>query len=327
MTPYLKDRKIGKLSFDREIFKIYVKMMEHTGRQYQIVDRNDLLPHFLPIVNICPLPDMSKKKVLPYYDINIMEAETILKMGKRINVMWSGGIDSTSVLSSFLIAGAKPDQLYVTMTTDSIDEYPWFYHNIIDGKIEHSNFVTPIEQQLLSLSEDFVHVTGEHLGSYTGGIYHENEDHNASYKKYLDPEIVEFLSPSINACPRPIVNMSDYRWYTKIYLTWQGWHIRKFLLSDYFTNNLIHFGNNDLFHYWTLFTEDKEDWHFAKIGHKKIIFEYTKDEEYFRTKERQKSIITYNNSHIQGWWGALTKEPIDPLSTGIFIEDGKYIIR
>lgn len=55
---------------------------------------------------------------------------------RRIAIMWSGGIDSTCMLSSFIKNAHNLDQLVVYCNHNSIKENPEFYKNHILGKIE-----------------------------------------------------------------------------------------------------------------------------------------------------------------------------------------------
>ena len=47
--------------------------------------------------------------------------------GRKIRLMWSGGMDSTCALCSLLMCNIDLDQLEVIMSYESIIEYPWFY--------------------------------------------------------------------------------------------------------------------------------------------------------------------------------------------------------
>ena len=87
-----------------------------------------------------PIPDASGfSKTLE--DVMLETAQKIWDLGKKINVFWSGGIDSTGVLVAFLRT-AKPgdlDRLCVCYSegsaTSSVSEYPEFYADFIDGKL------------------------------------------------------------------------------------------------------------------------------------------------------------------------------------------------
>jgi hypothetical protein len=328
LQPFLEEDN-STLNYKQNlILKKHVKFVNYIGKKYPIVDRLGKMPHFLPVYNMFPLPDMNKKKVLPYRDLTLSEADKFIKTNRRINVYWSGGIDSTSIIVSFLMAGIKLDQLHITLTNKSIEEYPWFYHNIIDKKIQHSSLDKDICQQLLDIPKDYLNVTGELVGVYFGGenkTLGDNRNYKDSYRNHMDADMIEFFEPMILASPRPIVSISDFKWAAKFYLWWQYFYIRKFLLSDYHRDNTVHFGDNNLFQYWTLFTEEERA--DRKYMLRKLIFDFTKDIDYFNNKRPSQSIMSRINDDISGWSGSLTEKPISYTSSRVYLREGKYIIE
>jgi hypothetical protein len=71
-------------------------------------------------------------------DERAVELATIAKMqGKRILVWWSGGIDSTLVLSSFIknLSASDLEIVTVLLSSESIGEHPEFYKNFIHNRI------------------------------------------------------------------------------------------------------------------------------------------------------------------------------------------------
>ena len=69
-------------------------------------------------------------------DLLDRRAVELLSMPSRIAVMWSGGIDSTCVLTSLIKNTSQSDQLVVYLNNNSINENPEFYKNFILDKIE-----------------------------------------------------------------------------------------------------------------------------------------------------------------------------------------------
>lgn len=71
-------------------------------------------------------------------DQRAIELAAIAKMqNKRILVWWSGGIDSTLVLSSFIknLSSADLELVSVLLSSESVLEHPEFYKNFIQGRI------------------------------------------------------------------------------------------------------------------------------------------------------------------------------------------------
>ena len=89
-----------------------------------------------PTSNILYIPDVDEKpKVTRESITDLMDAraEEVIKNNQDnenpIIVSWSGGVDSTALVCSMLKNGCK--SFKVVFTEASIEEYPWFYENII----------------------------------------------------------------------------------------------------------------------------------------------------------------------------------------------------
>lgn len=133
-----------------------------------LMDRTGVLKTGLKAINKHPIP--TPGKVGSFQDICDDRATSILneaeETGKRIDVHWSGGIDSTVALVSFL-RNALPDDLgriRIVMTKGSIDEYPEFYDKWVKGKLnvffmeDDPNY----KGRQYYIDEEAITVTGEH---------------------------------------------------------------------------------------------------------------------------------------------------------------------
>lgn len=100
-------------------------------------DRFNLLNHHQPFVfadiaDPIPSPDSTTQ----ISDICDARAKEIIALGKPITVMWSGGVDSTAILSSLLKNGVDKSLLTVAHAPSSVDEYPWFYKHLGDISVK-----------------------------------------------------------------------------------------------------------------------------------------------------------------------------------------------
>ena len=68
-----------------------------------------------------------------FEDICYETAQLLINLNKPISIFWSGGIDSTCLLATFMKLVSDPKQIRVVMTPKSIEEYPWFYEEKIKG--------------------------------------------------------------------------------------------------------------------------------------------------------------------------------------------------
>ena len=122
-------RKIKNPSYDLEIFR-------------QLHDKLELIPFLIDRSKTIKLPVNcyfdEKYNIPDYVDTNdsflesgINAVKIVEKENKNIYILWSGGIDSTYVLCSFLASHIDKKTVTIVCNHNSIAEYPWFWHNII----------------------------------------------------------------------------------------------------------------------------------------------------------------------------------------------------
>lgn len=90
----------------------------------------------------CPMPDLSINESRSLNDLMDLRGQEIYRHActhnKKIMVMWSGGIDSTSVIVSLLKAvptNEQKDRIIICLSPDSVLENLAFYKNFISTKI------------------------------------------------------------------------------------------------------------------------------------------------------------------------------------------------
>lgn len=81
------------------------------------------------VKNLYPLFERYPSK--SFTDICLARARDLISKDLRIDLYWSGGIDSTVALCSLLMVGVPRDQLNVMHTIYSIFEYPVFYEKVV----------------------------------------------------------------------------------------------------------------------------------------------------------------------------------------------------
>jgi len=83
-------------------------------------------------------------------DLLDRRATELLAQDRRIAVMWSGGIDSTCVLSALIKNTNDLEQIVIYHSAKSVEENPHFYQEFIEGKIECRETAT------LNVTDEFV---------------------------------------------------------------------------------------------------------------------------------------------------------------------------
>jgi hypothetical protein len=265
--------------------------------------------------NIPKLPAVFNKT---YEDICLERAQRIMQHSKNINkpitVLWSGGIDSTTVLVSFLRACPNDlDNIYVALNTNSIIENPRFYYDYV-----RKNFnLLPSENIFDLLNGNSLMVGGEFNDQLFGSdILKEVKDFNGmdlvNAKRTKDNIVPFFLSKGFtkegankwydlldnhikNVCPVDINTVHLFFWWYNFCFKWQSVYYRipsrmtnQALLSDEFLSKYYwQFFESEDFQIWSMLNPDKKinkTWESYKIEAKKFIFDFNKDQDYFDNK-------------------------------------------
>lgn len=244
---------------------------------------------------------------------------------KPLQVLWSGGIDSTLVLCSLLEAAeaaGRTDLLEVVLTIESVQEYPGFFDRYIRRRLRT---VTASHPVFSYLDDDKTIVTGEHgdqlfgsdyLAKYvpTGTAWLPWEDVLPLIitGKLGDPaqaaRVIDYLRPQIAQAPVPIVTVFDLFWWLNFSLKWQHVTFRTVIYKrtrhrkTYDT--LVHFFRDPRFQAWCLANRDQaidDDWKSYKRVAKEVILEFTGDEGYFEEKEKMVSLQGYSQVTETNW--------------------------
>jgi len=90
------------------------------------------------------LPQHTSLKLSEIYDQRALEIFGIaVKTNKNIVIQWSGGVDSTSMLTAFLknLSRADQEKIIIAMSVNSFVENPIFYQNYISKKLKIVNWL------------------------------------------------------------------------------------------------------------------------------------------------------------------------------------------
>eukprot|EP01060_Flectonema_neradi_P038814 TRINITY_DN8274_c0_g1_i3.p1 TRINITY_DN8274_c0_g1~~TRINITY_DN8274_c0_g1_i3.p1 ORF type:complete len:666 (+),score=63.68 TRINITY_DN8274_c0_g1_i3:46-2043(+) len=103
----------------------------------------------------------------------------------------------------------------------------------------------------------------------------------------------KWIAPHLEKCPIKVKTTFDLLWWLNITLKWQHVVLRIFnfrkVLSQRDLDSVVHFFNTDYFQQWSFANHDKKlpdkkKWSTYKHPLKKYIFDYTKDEDYYKNK-------------------------------------------
>jgi len=243
---------------------------------------------------------------------------------KPIALFYSGGIDSTLMLITFmkiLSSQELRDRILVCMSPLSIYENSRFYFDHVLKKctIKSSHlFSSMLDQSVIILG-------GEHndqlFGSDILAQVINRYGYDSIHKPYTKDFIIQFLcyrGLSIaaaeiwfdnidhhikNYAPCEISTVFDFFWWLNFCFKWQCVYFRMLVRIDVVSRNNIdenfvnnyyhHFYSTDYFQKWSMCNPQekiRDSWKGYKIGAKEIIFKFDKNENYFKHKTKRGSL-------------------------------------
>ena len=289
-----------------------------------LIDRTHTLDTGVPFVVLDPI-SVLRTTSLSFDEICALRAEYIATadVNKVIRVFWSGGIDSTVTLIAlikYLKHVGSLGRLKVLLSKESIEEYPTFYRDVIEQKLDYTLISGTIYDHI---NDNEINVTGEHgdqlFGSdklkyaiLSGEAYRPYEDvlpyfmsRKLGTDKYTT-SIIEYLSMQVKASPVEIKTYYDYLWWMNFSLKWQNVSLRLLygLGKSYKDLNysFFHFFQSVDFQNWSISNHHrkiKSDWKTYKFIAKDYIYTYHKDKNYFINKEKEPSLkeVLINKTH------------------------------
>lgn len=289
------------------------------------VDRLDIVKFPFKFHNYFPVPTDLSNFNKTYSDVCMERAQELLikakKLSKPLLIFYSGGIDSTAVLASFIMAGADKNDIVVALTPASITENPKFYWNHIRGKyriVSSENFDT--------IMKDYISVSGEvndqlmgnellftkNLFSHSCDFMFEKFNENnvtdiLKLRKFDDNTArlwYSILSNHIKKAPCEVKTVYDFFWWFNFTFKWQCVYFRMLLriskqfyniVNDEFVKNQYEqFYFSIDFQKWAMLNPDKKigsDWKSYKLATKQFIFSFDGDEDYLNNKTKQPSLF------------------------------------
>lgn len=209
--------------------KAIIKTQLHRGRiDFGYIDRSGTVPSLMP-VSFDPLPQTDHLyRTKNYVDVCLSRAQELLNTGRHINILWSGGLDSSLALFALLRQATNIDQLSVICTFNSIVESGKMFDQLIvpsGVRVKFDVTALNVDCNYCYDEEDpsQLYVNG-HCGDQMFGPRISMTDSNVRptdhWSGAYDPAILDVLEPTFKHSARSIETVRDARWWMFFNFTW-----------------------------------------------------------------------------------------------------------
>lgn len=305
-----------KISQDVEIFKDVTKIIASSW----ISDRTEIAitPFRTFLKEDYKLKrDSFQTSTLSLEEVCQLTVDQLIDKNKKIYVLWSGGLDSTLILISMLKSSINKSSVIVACNPDCIKENFYFYKNYV-----LPNFEVLSSEKLIQLSRttglvDSIVINGDPADVLYGIDINFDiaQEYGADYlcrpcsresivnyfvKRGMTDQSAncwfDFFNSSNHFSPKPMKTIDDFFWWCAFNYRWQSANEK---LKLRLGTGIVHdtFFGNKMFQNWaagrnnTAITSYKE----FKKETKDLIFDYTKDTDYY-----QRKIKIHSNSFAFG---------------------------
>jgi hypothetical protein len=300
------------------------------GSGVSLVDRLDYIkmPYRFKTYEPFAMPTSLENFSYSYEDCCLEKANELVELsnrtGKSLVVFYSGGIDSTTVLISFMKLLGRDElknKITVALTNASINENPRFYYDHIRSKCN----IASSEDMRSFFKNDIITVGGEHNDQLFGSdillkmYYFMPEDQ--FHQPYSREIVVGWMSKNMDidhanfwydlldhhiktVAPCEVTTNYHFFWWYNFCFKWQNVYFRmlkllsqdeqQLITNEFLKVNYNQFFNSISFQKWSMLNHDKKignSWRSYKLEAKKFILDYNKDQDFFDKKIKIGSLV------------------------------------
>jgi hypothetical protein len=297
----LRELNIIKKDVTDEYINLFKEANINHNKITTIIDRTGANPFFIP----CSTFEIPKKNDIDktFKQICKERSTELLKLGKRINIFWSGGLDSTVVLFSLMNEANDLSQLRVVLSPDSIIESGNMFDKLIKNKLNYSlripkpkkeNFFHSIPEKneiyVAGTAGDEIY-TIMRVGNCLGKTAKDKTFLIKNYEDVLEPvlnkNVIDFYKRSIKLFPKKIKSYGDFLRFYFFNYTWNaGLYNWETELDSNYSINIYSFYNTQDFQRWGLWNKEAETYltDKPKLPMNNFIYELTGDKFYCNNK-------------------------------------------
>lgn len=284
------------------------------------IDRMAILGNDPDILVLQPLLDYDKTKTYDFNQLIEARVREFVDLSKERNqplqLLWSGGIDSTSIYCALMTYMKNPEELVILSNTVASREYPKLYNEIIQKHkfvdLSVAGYGTVLNELFTDNSIIISGETADQLFIVDG---FKNLPKNVldwdtdPWQLLLNPNFTEYhgtVEYFVNNYPIPITTVKEFLKAVRFNFKYQRVQLRKCvnMANAILNKNLFHFYDTKEFNYYILGMplEQLGDQEFRspnnKLPLKQLILDYTKDQDYFNNKLKGLAILNYGPETI-----------------------------
>ena len=346
----MKTLKLGARLMKVKYFRPDIFKIDDLGQEPSIIAIGQIVQAYMPVdrTGSCNYFDMMYESIPSIDNFNktfeeccMDAAKELWKLGKPIELFWSGGIDSSGALIALLETKSQSDILSIRYTQNSIDEFPLMWEKLVRDK----NYPLSDKEMLSeSLFEDHgvIKVTGECGDQCFGSdALHKNLDKHADnwetvltwpdMNQQSREQLAKVLFDQIDTAPIDVVTVFDLFWWCNFCFKWQDVDSR--MIFTYTTtpnwNSTLSFFNTADFQRWSIVNHDIKHsgtWETYKQPAKEYINKYIKDETYRKDKTKEPSLLKVlkGSTDEKYDYEFRTKRRNNPQSIKLVLDDGQF---
>ena len=218
-----------------------------------IIDRTGCIELPFAVRNLYPIPD-PVSCTRDFAELCLERAQNILAENKPVYLLYSGGLDSTTMLMAFhheiQTRRLDPSQLIITTSLDAVGENSWAWQQIV---LPHYKLaVTDSVLDSIDMSHNR-YVQGENADQLFGSDQIFSEPHLISQEFDADAlrdficgrvqnprsqaRLHHQLSCLAERCPLPLHHMRDFLWWLNFSCKWQCVSLRTLIFSSVFVQH------------------------------------------------------------------------------------------
>ena len=293
--PLLRESGFIKEQFTDDYIKLFDQANFFHLQSGAIVDRTGANQFFIPFVQEPNIPKFKGDFNKSFKQICEERSIQLINTGNKLNILWSGGIDSTVVLFSLINKANDLSQIRVILTTDSIIESGNMFDLLIKDKLEYTLHKNKINRQKF-FNEENININNELIITGCAAdelnttkrlkiIPTERKYDNLNYEDVISPllnrELMDFFKKSMQLYPTKVKYHKDFlRFYHMTYSMFYGLYSWYPYIDPKFLNIMDSFYAIEDFEKWCIWSDEAIYTEKIKIPQRNLIYELTGDKLY-----------------------------------------------